>query len=151
MAAAGGGARAAAVGAVLVLFAVLALWMLAARPAGGGEAARQADRAAFEARTGLRPVHVAVTGGGGLIDLRYQVVDPDKAAAVHDPKRPPGVVDSGTGRILNVPLMQHGHKGPMRAGGTYYALLLNLGGLIQQGEEVAIAMGDSRLGHIRVR
>ena len=47
--------------------------------------------------------------------------------------------------------MRHGHTGPMRPGGTYYTLLLNLGGLIHQGEEVMIAMGDSRLEHVRVR
>ncbi len=146
-----GGARAAGAGAVLVLAAALAVWMLAARPAGGGESARQAERAAFEERTGVRPVHVAVTGGGGLIDLRYQVVDPDKAAALHDPERPPGIVDSATGKLLDVPLMQHGHTGSMRAGGTYYTLLLNLGGRVHQGEEVAIAMGDSRLEHVRVK
>ena len=28
-------------------------------------------------RSGVRLVRVAVTGGGGLLDLRYQVVDPD--------------------------------------------------------------------------
>ena len=151
MAAAGRGARTAAVAGVLAFFAVLAVWMLAARPAGRGAADRQAQRAAFEERTGVRPVHVAVTGGGGLIDLRYQVVDPDKAAVVHDPKRPPGIVDSGTGELLDAPLMQHGKNGPMRMGGTYYALLLNSGGLIRQGEEVTIAIGGSRLEHVRVR
>src|SRR5262245_464958 len=37
-------------------------------------------------RLGVRLTRVAVTGGGGLLDLRFQVLDPEKAAAIHDPE-----------------------------------------------------------------
>ena len=94
---------------------------------------------------------MAVTGGGGLIDLRYQVVDPDKAAAVHDPKQPPGDRGPGDRDGARRAVMQHGHKGAMRRGRYLLRAARQPGGLVQQGEEVAIAMVDSRLEHVRVR
>ena len=43
--------------------------------------------------SGVRLIRVAVTGGGGLLDLRYQVVDPSKAVAVHEANTPPAIID----------------------------------------------------------
>src|SRR5262245_27158038 len=45
-------------------------------------------------RSGVRITQVAVTGAGGLVDLRYLVVDPDRAAVVHEAT--PVIVDEET-------------------------------------------------------
>src|SRR3954470_8119129 len=45
------------------------------------------------ARAGVRIVRVSTTGAGGLLDLRYQVVDPQKAGGLHDADKPPALVD----------------------------------------------------------
>jgi hypothetical protein len=142
-------ARAAAIAAA-VLFAGLAAWMLVARPSGTSAAQRAADQAAFVDRTGVRPVHVAVTGAGGLIDLRYQVVDADKATAAHDPKRPPSLVDEASGKPIDVTWMGHSHASNFRAGSSYFELLINSRGRLERGSRVTLVFGAARLEHLRV-
>ena len=51
-------------------------------------------------RSGVKITQVAVTGDGGLIDLRFTVVDANKAATLHDPANPPAVVDQRTGLVV---------------------------------------------------
>jgi len=100
-------------------------------------------------RNGIRIRQLAVTGAGGLIDLRYQVLDSDKAAAVHT--APPELVDEGTGVVVDQLLMGHSHKGVLHAGQTYYLLFENPGDLVRRGSEVTVALGGLRVPHIRVR
>jgi hypothetical protein len=142
-------ARAAAITAA-VLFAGLAAWMLVARPSGMTAAQRAAAQAAFVERTGVRPVHVALTGAGGLIDLRYQVVDAEKATAAHDPKRPPSLVDEASGKPINQTWMGHAHTSKFHAGSSYFELLINSRGRLERGSRVTLVMGDARLEHLRV-
>jgi hypothetical protein len=100
-------------------------------------------------RNGIRISQLAVTGAGGLIDLRYQVLDPDKAASVHTGL--PELVDERTGVVVNQLLMGHSHKGVLHAGQTYYLLFENPGDLVRRGSEVTVALGGLRVPHIRVR
>lgn len=133
------------------LLAGLAVWMLATRPPGVTAEQRAAQRAAFVAATGVRPIRVALTGGGGLVDLRYQVVDPDKALAAHDPKRPPALIDGGSATRVDRPWMGHGHSGNFRAGGVYFVLLINPGGRLERGSTVALDMAGNRLDGLKVQ
>ena len=102
-------------------------------------------------RSGVRLVRVAVSGNGGLIDLRYQVIDPDRANAVHDRETPPSLVDERTGLVVNQLLMGHMHHGVMKAGQTYYLIFENPGNLVQSGARVGVQLGDARVAHIRVQ
>ena len=52
-------------------------------------------------KIGVKIVYVAVTGDGGLIDFRFQVIDPEKANAIHDENNPPTLVDEATGLVVN--------------------------------------------------
>jgi hypothetical protein len=101
-------------------------------------------------RTGVKIVRVAVSGGGGLIDVRYQVVDPDKATAVHAPGTPPAVVDEQSGLVLRDLYMNHAHNGPMKAAVTYYLVFENPGGWIRRGSTVAVLLGDAQVDHVVV-
>jgi hypothetical protein len=154
--AAGGGlsgatpARVTAAIAAVALLAGLSAWMLATRPAGTTAAERAADRALFAAQTGVRPVHIALTGGGGLVDLRYQVVDAEKAAAAHDPKRPPSLIDEASGEPVDQSWMGHSHARAFRTGTSYFELLINPRGRLEHGSEVTLVIGDARLEHLRV-
>jgi hypothetical protein len=143
-------ARVAAAVAAATLLAGLAAWMLAARPAEITPAERAAQRALFTAQTGVRPVHVALTGGGGLIDLRYQVVDAEKATAAHDPARPPSLVDEASGKPVDQSWMGHSHTRAFHAGTSYFELLINARGRLERGSEVTLVFGDARLEHLRV-
>jgi hypothetical protein len=142
-------ARAAAIAAA-VAFAGLAAWMLVARPSGTTPAQRAAEQAAFVEKTGVRPVHVALTGAGGLVDLRYQVVDAEKATAAHDPKRPPSLVDEASGKPINQTWMGHSHTRAFHAGTSYFELLINSRGRLERGSRVTLVMGGARLEHLRV-
>lgn len=101
--------------------------------------------------SGVRIVFVAVTAGGGLIDLRYQVIDPDKAASVHDEDTPPIVVDEATGLVVDQLLMGHFHEGEFNAGQTYYLIFENPGNIVQTGGMVSVLLGDSEVDHVIVK
>ena len=102
-------------------------------------------------KSGIKIVYVAVTGGGGLVDLRYQIVDPDKAVAVHDENYPPTLVDEATGLVVNQPLMGHLHTGVFTAGQTYYIIFENPGNIVQQGGKVSVLLGDAEVDHVIVK
>ncbi len=101
-------------------------------------------------RSGVKLVRVAVTGGGGLIDVRFQVVDPDKAASLHQPRTPPAVVDERTGLVVHDLLMNHSHTGPMKPAQTYYLVFENPGGWVRSGSQVSVLLGDAQVDHVVV-
>lgn len=102
-------------------------------------------------RLGVRLTQVAVTGDGGLLDLRFQVVDPDKAAAIHDPGTPPAIVAEDSGLFLDSLLMGHSHSGPFKTAVTYYLLFENDGNLVARGSRVTVLLGDVQVQHVVVR
>jgi len=139
----------------------LALGVVALLGAGGSPSApaRRGPRALPPAvsaaelarRSGVRVVRVAATGGGGLLDLRYQVVEPDAAVAVHDTDTPPALVDEESGRVLGQLLMGHMHHGRLKAGLSYYLIFINPGDVVHHGARVSVVLGDARLEHVQVR
>jgi len=96
-------------------------------------------------------VRVAVSGGGGLVDLRYQVLDPDAAASIHDLRRPPQLVDERTGVLVSGLLMGHSHKGGLNPAQTYYLVFENPGSLVRRGGRVTVQLGAARVAHVPVR
>jgi hypothetical protein len=148
-------------GALLtVVVAALLLWL--PHRSGGGAAATGGavpaswSRVAVTAdglaeRSGVKITQVAVTGGGGLVDLRYQVVDPDKAAALHDRRTPPALVDERTGLVVNQLFMDHSHHGAQQAGVKYYLVFNNPGNWVHRGSRVTVLLGDAEVQHVVVR
>ena len=102
-------------------------------------------------RSGVRLIRVAVTGGGGLLDLRYQVVDPNKAVAVHEAKTPPAIIDERTGLVLNRLLMGHAHHGQLKPAVSYYLIFENTGNWVRRGSEVTVLLGDAQVEHVVVK
>jgi hypothetical protein len=102
-------------------------------------------------RTGVQITQLAVTGAGGLVDLRYRVVDPDRANAIHDARTPPGLVDEKTGLVVHRLLMDHAHTGPYTAGVTYYLVFTNPGNRVKRGDRVSVLLGDTQVEHVAVR
>src|SRR5262245_10831493 len=109
------------VGVAVVALGLLALWQpgfrhgpapASAVPVAWSRPAVSAD--GLPGRSGVRITQVAVTGGGGLVDLRFRVLDPDKAHALHDPTTPPAVVDERSGLVLDRLLMGHAHGDAFR-------------------------------------
>jgi len=102
-------------------------------------------------RTGVNLVRVAVTGDGGLLDLRYKVVDPGKAAAIHDTRTPPAIVDQRTGLVFSELLMNHSHTGELKPAVTYYLVFTNVGNWVRRGDEVTVLLGDAQVENVIVQ
>ena len=105
------------------------------------------------ARHGISVDLVAVTAAQGLVELRYQVVDPDTATRIlHDSELAPTLVDEATGATLRMSAPPHQHGGGvLRWGGTYFFLMANSHNALRQGSAVTLVVGDSRVEHIRVQ
>jgi hypothetical protein len=146
------------VGVAVVGLGVLGLWQPGYRhqqaPASAVPVnwARPAVSAAgLPSRSGVQITQVAVTGGGGLVDLRFRVLDPDKAHALHDPSTPPAVVDERSGLVLDRLLMGHAHGDAFRPATTYYLIFENTGNWVHRGSRVAVLLGDAEVDHVVVR
>ena len=109
------------------------------------------DKDGLAERSGVRLTQVAVTGGGGLIDLRFQVLDPNRANSLHDASTPPAVIDEKSGLVVRDLLMSHAHTGKYTAGETYYLVFENPGNWIRRGANVTVLLGPAQVDHVVVR
>jgi len=99
----------------------------------------------LEEEFGIRIRLVGVTAGGGLIDLRYRVVDLDKALPLlgsHETM--PSLVDARSGAELKAPETMMHHE-DLKADRTYFMHYPNGGNRIKPGAQVAVVMGDIRV------
>jgi hypothetical protein len=101
-----------------------------------------------EKNFGIKIVSLRPTGGGQMLDLRFQVIDPEKAKGVLDKNKKAYVLDDKSGKTLPVPVTK---AGPMRqttlnpeAGRVYFMLFSNPGGMVREGGSVSLVIGDFR-------
>jgi hypothetical protein len=106
---------------------------------------------AIEAKYGVRFIAVDVTSAGGMIQIRYQVLDSAKTEAIHTQEATPTVID-GSGIEYNLPgIPGHSHIGPVKkAGTTDFVLLANAKGGVKSGTTVTIRIGDLELRGVSV-
>jgi hypothetical protein len=103
----------------------------------------------FAAHTGIRVTLLGVTAEGGMIEFRYQVVDPDKASLLlHDEAKRPVLVAEDSGVTVAMLSRPHSHKADLRTGGTYFFLMANTRNAIKDGTPVTIVVDDVRLEHV---
>ncbi len=108
-------------------------------------AARVVSVADMESRYGIKVNLVAVTAAGGLVDLRFTVVDKDKALNVlHGATSMPELLVEPSGKVIRAPTGMR-HKVTILDGGSYFILYSNPGGAIQAGTHVSVVIGDVRL------
>lgn len=106
----------------------------------------------FAAMTGLEVRWVAGSGDGGILDLRYRVVDEKKASAHKGHQSVPAIIDLESGVALTTQWMGHAHPvDSFQPGRNYWMLFLNPGELVERGDLVAIRLGHARLTGVRVR
>jgi hypothetical protein len=99
----------------------------------------------------VRFSQAAVVADGGLVELRYVVLDTQKASAFqNDIKHPPTLRNERNGKTAwRAALMKQGHE--LRPGQSYYLLYLNNQGAIKRGDKIAIDAGQRHLQHVPVR
>ena len=108
--------------------------------------------APIEAGYGLRFQRATLAMQGGLVDVRFTILDTLRAEPVigHQARERVKLVDQATGTVLDTRTMTPGDAN-LLAGEGYYMLFRNSGGLIHPGSRIAIAIGDLRLPGVVVR
>jgi len=109
---------------------------------------QQQAAAAIADRTGVQVTQVMVTADGGLIDLRYEVIDPDKAVFLFDDLTvvPRLIAKDGT----EIALMSLPHRHSVEAGLAYFILYRNVEGAVEAGDEVTVVVDGIQLEHFKV-
>jgi hypothetical protein len=106
----------------------------------------------LEDRYGIRVDQVAVTGGGGLVDVRFTVLDPGRARTLlrgHDGL--PRLIVEGGAVSLEAP--SHGAMRNIRLQKDAACFLLypNARGAIRPGTRVALAFGEVKVEQVVVK
>lgn len=134
---------------VLPLFVAAALTYTAAgssdHSADAAAAARIVSATDMEQEYGIRVNLVAVTAAGGLVDLRFTIVDKDKAEhLLHDASSMPKLFVEHSGAVLGAREAM-AHKLNLLDGASYFILYPNSGGAVQAGTPVSIVIDGIRL------
>ena len=96
----------------------------------------------LEERFGIRVTLIAATAGGGIVDLRFKVLNADKARAVlQDDKSLPVLSVEGTSIEPMMPDDAIGNQ-DLEVGKVYYILYSNPRGMVKPGTPVSVAIGD---------
>ena len=96
----------------------------------------------FEERFGLSVTLVAVTASGGIVDIRFKVLDADKArGTLQDDKNMPLLNVEGS---TMTPMMRDTaiQDQDLEVGKVYYILYSNPRGMVKPGTPVSVAIGD---------
>jgi hypothetical protein len=122
---------------------------LAANQAASQVAPTLISTQALEERYGIRIRMVAVTALGGILDLRYKVIDKDKAAFLlsHD-SAPPKLIDETSGKVFTTPSHGMKHNSNLENGNTYFHFIANAGNVIKPGALLSVQLGTVRVGPI---
>jgi hypothetical protein len=108
----------------------------------------------LEQRWGVQVVGIRVSAAGQMLDFRYNVIDPVKAAPLFVRKTKPYLIDLKSGASLVVPVPAK--TGPLRSsntpleGRTYFMFFGNAGKLVQPGNRVTVVVGDFRAENLTV-
>ena len=139
-----------------LLLATVGGWSVAQRlsssdpaPAGLGPM-ESLDQSVFAANTGLWIEHVSLIGGGGIIQIRYRVLDVDKSQVVHDTVNVPRIV-TADGFEINFQRHEHSHERNTRLGSTDSEQLVNIGSAVKRGDKITVIIGLDELPGVIVQ
>ncbi len=105
---------------------------------------------AIEARYGVRVSLAGLTANRGMVDLRYVVLDPDKAAAVGHGNVRIYLVAERHQQVLSLVGVHMVHHQTPRAGTSQFMLFGNDGGALSPGDRVSVVIGSLWLRHVVV-
>lgn len=97
-----------------------------------------------EEKWGIQITGLRLAMGGAAVDLRYKVVDADKATGLMKLTDGPYVIDHTSGKTLAVPFQKENQtQQKLVSGKSYFALLPNEGAAVQPGHKVTVAIGST--------
>lgn len=114
--------------------------------------APQHAQIALRDRWGIDVSSVRLTAGGTALDVRYQVLDPSKAAGMHNLGGETYLLDQISGKNLASrapaqPLVTQ----ELAPGRTYFMLFPNPGRLVRKGGQVTLVVGGVRTERLPVQ
>ena len=98
---------------------------------------------------GIRIEGIRLSAADYMLDFRYRVIDPVKAAPLFNRKTKPYLIDQESGAKFMVPSPPK--VGPLRtsdppqADRTYFIMFGNPGKYVKKGNKVTVVIGDFRL------
>lgn len=106
-------------------------------------------------RWGVDIVHVQPASAGYMLEFRYKVLDPVKAAPLFDRQSKPMLIHASSGAKLIVPTPPTTgalrNSNPPLADHTYWMFFANPGKFVQPGQQVNITIGDFKAENITVK
>ncbi|MFZ5530315.1 MAG: hypothetical protein ACOY4U_04600 [Pseudomonadota bacterium] len=123
----------------------------------GREAMRlEAAHHGLEEALGIKIAGIRLSAAGYMIDFRYRVTDPAKAAPLLDRKIKPYLFDEGGGAQLAIP--DTPKLGQLRSSGrskvmpdrNYYIMFANPGRYLKPGSKVTLVLGDLKVENLSV-
>jgi len=141
------------IGIILIILVALGTYGYNAfrgtQPSHAGSATiTQAD---LEAEYGLRVQLVAVTAAGGLVDLRLQIVDAEKAKAFLDEGANLPALQVGEDIVLWTSVDAAEQDIQFENGKSIFVMFPNSGNALKSGDPVTILFGDLQLEPIEVK
>jgi hypothetical protein len=105
-------------------------------------------------RWGIEIVGIRPAAAGYMLEFRYKVLDPDKAAPLFKRQTKPVLVDERTGARMAVPTPAKTGalrtSDPPRANHVYWMFFANPGRMIQPGQRVTVEIGGFRAENLVV-
>lgn len=145
----------ASLAAILIAFGVRELWPSGSAPTPpltptARTSAPAAPRSpALESEYGIHVNQIGVTAGGGMLDLRYTVLDTDKAlligGSVDDRAR---LIVERTGKRLDTAALTMRHRNKIKPGSGTFILFRNDYGAVHRGDLVTLVIGKIELKHL---
>lgn len=102
---------------------------------------------------GIKILSLRLSAEGYMIDLRFKVIEPEKAKPIFDYKLKPYLIDARTGARFLVPdspkigSLRQMPKFP-ESKKDYFMLFANPGRYLKKGDEVSLVIGDLVVGGI---
>lgn len=106
----------------------------------------------IESRWGVKLLRISLTAGGQMIDLRYRVIDADKAKPLFQRENKPILIDESTGARFLVP--ESPKVGALRTtrepkpDRNYFIIFVNPGRYLKKGDKVTVVIGEFRAEHL---
>jgi hypothetical protein len=103
-----------------------------------------------EIQAGIQVLHIGATASGGLVDVRFKVLDGAKASALlADPANAPQIIVGDKPPLLPPHHAMHG--GRMSKDQTLFIMYPNIRKAVEPGVDVYVAFGATRLGPVKAQ
>ncbi|MBW8307098.1 MAG: hypothetical protein K0M46_09780 [Thiobacillus sp.] len=126
------------------------------KPPDYAEVEKAATQAGSADALGIEIEGIRLSAAGYMLDFRYRVLDPVKAAPLLDRKIQLYLLDEASGARLAVPSapkvgsLRTSSRSKIIPGRNYYILFANPGRYLQAGSKVTLVAGDAEINHLIV-